>query len=325
MTAAGLNVCAGIDAGSSCSKLAYSDNLGTRLIARSDGTDFLTLREEAEIFFGEPVFSCVIALHDDMTSRQREAIRRKAETSGFRDVNIIGEYEAVSLALDDERRTLVCDFGASRCNFVVIEGEEVSENVTVDVSGDMFDKVFAEYLCERRMQKRADTEILSEAKRIKHILSEDESRLWHNVTVYREDFTRLIYFPVKRASHTLHRLIRVWKPERVILTGGCAKIPLVRELFTGAEIIDDVIVKGASLKGLMLSKQEARRNIADSVSRMRALRAEILRIEDGLTRSQKDRLYVMFRQAEGINDAGIIMLMENLIREIETVQADKGA
>ena len=53
---AGLNVCAGIDAGSSCSKLAYSDNLGTRILARSDGQDFMTLREEAEIFFDEPVF-----------------------------------------------------------------------------------------------------------------------------------------------------------------------------------------------------------------------------------------------------------------------------
>ncbi|MBQ7169652.1 MAG: hypothetical protein IJR63_07125 [Synergistaceae bacterium] len=316
---AGLNVCAGIDAGSSCSKLAYSDNLGTRILARSDGQDFMTLREEAEIFFDEPVFSCVIAVHDDIPSRQRDAVRLKAETSGFRDVNIIGQYEAVSLGLADERRTLVCDFGASGCGFAVLEGDEVLESAATDVGGNMLVKLFADCLSERRMMKKADAEIMSEAKRIMHILSDDESRLWHNVTVYREDFTRLAYFPVKRASHTLHRLIRVWKPERVILTGGCAKIPLVQEFFREAEIIDDLIVRGASLKGLMLLKQETRKNIADSVSRARALRAEILRIEDGLTRSQKDRLYVMFRQAEGMNDAGIITLMENLIREIRNV------
>ncbi len=317
MTAAGLNVFAGIDAGSSCSKLGYSDNLGTRIIARSDGQDFLTLREEAEIFFDEPVFSCVIAVHDDMPSRQREALRVNAVNSGFRDTEIISQHEALTLGLNDETRTLICDFGASRCDFVLVEAGEVIDCDSVDVCGDMFDKIFAGYLCELKLMKKIDDVILSEAKRIKHILSNEDSRLWHNVNILRDDFERLIYFPVKRASHTLHRFMRVFSPERVILTGGCAKIPLVRELFTGSEVVDDVIVKGASLKGLSLSKQEARKNIADSVSRIRALRAEILRIEDGLTRSQKDKLYILFRQAEGINDSGIITMMENLIREIK--------
>ena len=70
------------------------------------------------------------------------------------------------------------------------------------------------------------------------------------------------------------------------------------------------------MKALALTKQEARKNIADSVSRMRELRAELLSIEEGLNRQQKDRLYTLFRQAEGMNDAGIITLMESLIREI---------
>ena len=39
-------------------------------------------------------------------------------------------------------------------------------------------------------------------------------------------------------------------------------------------------------------------------------------LEEKLTRRQKDRVYAMFRQAEGINDTGIIALMENLIRDI---------
>ncbi|MBR4196681.1 MAG: hypothetical protein IKQ95_08235 [Synergistaceae bacterium] len=318
MTAPGLSVFAGIDAGSSCSKLAYSDNLGTRVLSRADGADFMTLREDAEIFFGEPVYSCVVAVHDDMPRRQRETLRSKAVSAGFRDVNIIGQYEALSLSLADSGRILACDFGASGCKFAVLEGEEVLESVNVDAGGEMFGRIFAEYLCERRLLKKVTPEIMSEAKRIMHILSENESRLWHNMNICRDDFARLIYFPVKRASHTFRRLLRVWKPERAILTGGCAKIPLVREFFPEAEIIDDVIVKGAALKGLSLSKQEARKNIADSVSRLRALRAEILRIEDGLTRSQKDRVYTLFRQAEGFfaNDAGIITMMENLIREI---------
>ena len=317
MTAAGLNVCAGIDAGSECSKLAYSDNLGTRILARSEGLDFLTLREEAEIFFDEPLFSCIIAVKDDMPLRQREAVRLKAVSAGFRDADIIGQFEAMILALNDESRILVCDFGASRCDFVVIDDNEVIDNDSCDVGGIMFDKIFAEYLRELRTLKKVDDSLMSEAKRIKHILSNEESRLWHNATILRDDLERLIYFPVKRASHTLCRFMRVFRPERLILTGGCANIPLVREFFTGAEIIDDIVAKGAALKGLAISKQEAKRNIADNAARIRTLRGEILRIEDGLTRSQKDKLYILFRQAEGINDAGIITMMENLIREIK--------
>ena len=319
MAAAGLNVCVGIDAGSSCSKLAYSDNLGTRIIAGSDGFDFLALREEAEIFFDEPVFSCVIAVNDDTPSRQRENLRAKAVSSGFRDVEMMGGFEAMSLGLGNEVRTLACDFGASSCRMTVIEVGEVLENAAVDVGGDFLDKNFAEYLTERKLMKKTDDSILREAKRLKHILSENESRLWHNMEILREDFTRLAYFQILRASHTADRLRRVWKPERFVITGGGAKIPIVQEIFKGAEIVDNIIVKGASMKALMLTKQEARKNIADTVSRMRELRAEILRIEEGLTRSQKDRLYILFRQAEGMNDSGIITLMENLIREIRNV------
>ena len=316
MAAAGLNVCAGIDAGQAFSKIAYSDNLGTRVIASAEGYDFLTLREEAEIFFDEPVFSCVIAVKDGMASRQRMKLKSDAEAAGFTNVEMIGGCEAVSLGLKDEARTLVCDFGAEACRFWVLENGEILDEDSADVGGNMFDKVFAGYLAERRLMKKADDNILREARRLKHILSTDESRLWHNMTIYRDDFTRLIRFPVMRASRTARRLMRVWKPERFVLTGGCAEIPLVREIFHEAEIIGGLTVKGASLKALALTKQEARRNIADSVSRMRELRTEMLRIEDGLTRSQKDRLYVLFRQAEGINDSGIITLMENLIREI---------
>ena len=229
-------------------------------------------------------------------------------------MNITGQFEAMTFGLNDGSRILVCDFGASRCDFVFLADGEIVDYDSCDVGGDMFDKIFAEYLCELRRLKKVDDSLMSESKRIKHILSDDESRLWHNMTIQREDFERLIYFPVKRASHTLCRFMRVFRPVRLILTGGCAKIPLVREFFTVAEIIDDLIAKGASLKGLSLSKQEAKKSIADNVSRIKTLRAEILRIEDGLTRSQKDKLYILFRQAEGINDSGIITMMENLIR-----------
>ena len=317
MTAANLNVCVGIDAGSACSKLAYSDNLGTRILAEVDGFDAVALREEAEIFFDEPVYSCVIAANEAMNSRQREKLRTSAILSGFRDVEIIGSDEAMILGLGEDSRTLVSDLGASRSSFSVLEDGEILESVECDVCGNMFDKIFADYLAERKMLKKTDENILREARRIKHILSEKPSRLWHNVNIFREDFERLIYFPVKRASHTFNRLRKVWKPERIILTGGCAKIPVVREFFADAEILEGLIARGASLQALSMTKQEARKNISDNASRIREIRAEILGLGELLTRAQKDRLYVMFRQAEGANDSGIISMMENLVREIK--------
>ena len=92
---------------------------------------------------------------------------------------------------------------------------------------------------------------------------------------------------------------------------------MVREVFGNAEITGGLIVRGASLRALALTKKETRRNIADNISRMKGLRADILGIEEKLTRSQKDRLYVLFRQVEGMNDAGMTSLLEGLVREIK--------
>ncbi|MBQ6113003.1 MAG: hypothetical protein IJL10_01945, partial [Synergistaceae bacterium] len=119
------NVNVGIDAGSVCSKLAYSDKLGTRILADAEGFDAVSLREEAEIFFDEPVYSCVIAVNEAMNSRQRDKLRTSAILSGFRDVEIIGSDEAIILGLCDSARTLVCDFGASKSSFRIIEDGEV--------------------------------------------------------------------------------------------------------------------------------------------------------------------------------------------------------
>ena len=322
MTALNLNVNVnvGIDAGSVCSKLAYSDKLGTRILADAEGFDAVSLREEAEIFFDEPVYSCVIAVNETINSRQRDKLKTSAILSGFRDVEIIGSDEAIILGLCDSARTLVCDLGASKSSFRIIEDGEVLESVEADVCGDMFDRIFAEYLAERKLIKKADKKIFSEARRIKHILSESNSRLWHNVNIFREDFERLIYFPVKRASHTFNRIKKIWKPVKIILTGGCANIPIVKEFFNGSEILEGLIAKGASLRALSITKQGTRAwkdDISNNASRVRELRAEILGIEELLTRAQKDRLYVMFRQAESSNDPGIISIIENLVREIK--------
>ncbi len=313
---AGLNVYA-IDAGTDTSKLGYSDNLSTRIIARLDGFDPLSLREEAEIFCDEPVFSCVAAVNP---GTHHENIRAKILASGFTEAEIIPAHEALITALNYPGKVLVYDFGASGSRLVVLEGHEVLESVIIpDVCGSGFDKAFAEYLAERRLLRSVNEAVIREARRIKHVLSEDEVLKWHGLEILRSDFERLIHFSVKRARHTADRLLRVHRPERFILTGGCVKIPAVRKIFADMkpEIQEDVIITGASLKARSVGRAARKTvNRTDTASKLKELRAGMIELEDKLTRKQKDRLYVLFRQAEGINDSGIIAIMENLIRDI---------
>lgn len=309
-----LSAYVGIDAGSSCSKLGYSDNLSTRVIARLDGFDATALREESEIFFDEPVYSCVIAANPGVN------LRASAELSGFRDIEIITSHEAIITALNYHGRALVYDFGASRSEFVVLNSHEVIECVNVpDVCGNNFDQVFADYLADRRLTDNPD---LREAKRIKHVLSTEENIMWHGINIFREDFTRLVRFSIKRAVHVADRLSRVHKPERFILSGGGVNIPEVINAFADMtpEIAPDLIVTGSSQIARTLSR-DARKNTkpADTAPRLRELRAGIIELEERLTRAQKDRIYMLFRQAEGSNDAGLIAILQNMIYEIKAI------
>lgn len=327
---AGLNVCVGIDAGTKTSKLGYSDNISTRIIASLEGFDINALREEAEIFFDEPVFSCVIAIPENYSRRQREDILFSAKSNGFTETEIITCYEAMCLAVseDENKNILVCDMGASKTEFVILNHEEIIANEIIDdVCGDSFDKTFAEYIADLRLIDSVDEKILREAMRIKHVLSEHEKLTWHDRTITRDDFERLIYFPVKRLTHSVDMLMRVHKPVKIIMTGGNCNIPLVRKIFAGIspdiqpEFDLNLIVRGASLKALTLSKENRHNARADISSRLQELRAGIIELEDLLTRSQEDRLYSMFRQAEGMKDSGSITLMENLIREIKNASS----
>ena len=306
----GLSVCAGIDAGSYESKLAYSDELSTRIIARLEGFDLRGLREECEAFFDEPVFSCVVA------SDQRV----RSEGTGFDDVYVIAQSEAAILGLGRDGKSVVYDLGASGCRIYAISSREVMESIKVDdVCGNMFDAEFAEYLAERYGFEKVD---LRDARRIKHELTNEESTVWHELRIYRYELERIIHFPVKRTARILQRLCRVCKPEGVILTGGSVKTPEVWKVLAEVsgitpEYRGNLMVEGAALRARELQKgsRQTSRKI-DAGAKLRELRAGMLALEDKLTRRQKDKVYALFRQAEGINDAGIISLMEGLIREI---------
>lgn len=324
---AGFHVRVGIDAGTRTSKLGYTDNLSTRIITSLEGFDINALREEAEVFFDEPVFSCVIAIPEGYSRRQREDILFGAKSKGFNEIEIITAYDAMRLVIPDDELVLVCDMGASKTDFVILNHNDVLEHESVDdVCGNSFDRNFAEYLADLRLTA-PDESILREAMRIKRVLSEREIMTWHEREITRYDFEKLIYFPVKRLSHIADKFMRIYKPKRIIMTGGTCNIPLVRRIFAGIspeiqpEFDMNLIVKGAALKAFTLSKESIHTTRTNTASRIQEIRAGIIELEEKLTRSQKDRLYAMFKQAEGFNDSGSIALMENLIREIKNASS----
>ncbi len=326
---AGSNVCVGIDAGTKTSKLAYSDSLSTRIIATLEGFDVNALREEAEVFFDEPVFSCVIAIPETFSRRQREDIMFNAKSKGFSgETELITSHEAMRLILPEDENILICDMGASKTDFVFLNhGDILFTELLDDISGDSFDKTFAEYIADLRLITVIDEAILREAMRIKHVLSERDSLRWHEREITRDDFERLIYFQIKRASHTADKLLRVYKPDRFIMTGGVCNVPLVRKIFAGIspdiqpEFDMNIIVKGAAEKARSLSKESRHNAKLNTTAKLQELRAGIIEVEDMLTRSQKDRLYAMFKQTEGMNDSGSMTLMENLIRDIKNASS----
>lgn len=326
---AGFHVYVGIDAGTRTSKLGYSDSLSTRIIACLEGFDINALREEAEVFFDEPVFSCVIAVPESFSRKQREDVMFSAKANGYSgEVEIITAHDAMRSALPDDKNILVCDMGASKTEFVVMNRNEVLANESVnDVCGNSFDNAFSEYLADLRLIDAIDANLMREAMRIKRVLSEREIMTWHNREIIRDDFERLIYFPVKRLSHVADKFMRIHKPKRIIMTGGTCNIPLVRRIFAGispeiqTEFDLNLIVKGAALKARSQSKESLKNAKLNMSEKIKELRAGIIELEERLTRNQKDRLYAMFKQAEGLNDSGSIALMENLIREIKNASS----
>ena len=331
MADSNVSISIGIDAGSKTSKAAYSDSSGTRIAAKLEGFDVNALREESEIKLDGIITSCVIALPDDYTKRQHEDIFNTAKRSGFENIDLISEYEAMNWAIDLESQTcaLICDFGASRINLAVIGSDElIDSEIISDFNGNECDKYFASWLSERFILNLIDEKLLRQrAEQIKFTLSVSDSLTWRGIDIQREDFERLIYFPVRRITHHARKFMRIYKPDKFILSGGMSSVPLIRKLFTEAlnispEINADLIAKGAALKAREYYESESDsitgHNHDELAGRLRELKSEIIELEANLTRSQRDRLYLLFRQAEGINDSKIITLMEGLINELKS-------
>lgn len=314
-----------IDAGSYSAKIAGEN----KFIASVPGRDLLKIREESEIFFDEPIFSCVAALPGDFDRRQRENFIFEAKRAGFKNIEIISSHDAMLSGLDDkdrEQTILIYDFGFSKSEIIFFDGGEIIDSEIIkDVSGETFDKIFASWLSERfTLNLINEKELLTRAENFKRELSSKDSMTWRGVEIGREDFERLIYFSVRRASHTAERFVNCYDPDKFIMTGGSCEIPVVKKIFRDLfpKIIFDesLIVSGTAKKATSLSSKREESKKLDNKAKLSEIRGALMTLEDLLTRKQKDRLYGLFRQIETLseNSPALIKLLENLVGEIRS-------
>ena len=214
------------------------------------------LREDAEAYLNEFIYSCVITVPACFNSLRRSLVLYAAREAGFSgDVKILNEPTAAALSIGSkEGRYLVLDFGAGTADISVVEMESnvwhILESVgTSDIGGYDFDILLAEWLIERSglywiKENVKDLDIWnlfrSQAEKVKIALSSyDRYELLpfiamreniEPIMIEREDFNRLIRFHIKRIVNWVKMLWEAYKPQKLLLVGGSSKIPLLRQM-----------------------------------------------------------------------------------------------
>lgn len=219
----------GIDFGSKNIRAALIGRSGESSIPASTPNSFKILREDAEVFTGDFVDSCVIAVSPGMSEQKRSEVEKYARESGFNEIYIITSHKAVLFDFEKKTPSLVVNFG-SNVEVSFSDGFDIAESEMLsDVGGDEFDKIFAEWLSRRSGAIRTGQFFLPEAEKIKIALSSYESYEW-NFAITREEFERLIRFHVRRVAHVVGSMYERRKPEKLVAVGAGFKIPLVREM-----------------------------------------------------------------------------------------------
>ena len=134
--------------------------LGDRTFTPEELSSFVlrSLREDAQVYLGEPVTEAVVSVPAYFTEAQRAATKRAAALAGLRVERLVNEPSAAAVAGhisqgDEDKVCLVFDLGGGTLDVSVVERFDNVVSVTA-VSGDNhlggrdFDLVLAKGFCE---------------------------------------------------------------------------------------------------------------------------------------------------------------------------------
>lgn len=214
------------------------------------------LKEEAELYLGEPVEEAVISVPAYFNDNQRKATRDAGILAGLKVERLINEPSAAALTVCqmknvEEASYLVFDFGGGTLDVSVVDCfENVVEIASVSgdnhLGGDDFDLKIAESFCEKHgfvfdeMSASERIGLLKAAEKAKRELTQNSAALCQAeiggeeygmfltnqelVSLGKDIFER-IFEVVKRALKDSRRTMD--EIDEVILAGGSSKMPVV--------------------------------------------------------------------------------------------------
>jgi len=245
------------------------------------------LKEVAESRLESEVSKAVITVPAYFHDAQRAATKKAGEFAGLEVVRIVSEPTAAALSygldrLDESSRVAVFDLGGGTFDVSILEMKEGVFEVSATagdtrLGGDDFDEAIAEYAaacfelkwsCLEEMEK---VRYLTEARRVKHLLSEEEAASFRipftgEVEISVSDFVGILRPYLDRMEVACRRALldaelKVEALDAVVMVGGSSRIPAVKERVESiferepdlSQHPDEAIARGAAIQAGILA------------------------------------------------------------------------
>lgn len=234
-------------------------SLGKKVFTPPELSSFILrqLKEDAELYLGEPVEEAVISVPAYFDDNGRSATKLAGELAGLKVERIINEPSAAALAYkqgtDDEDMFLIFDFGGGTLDISIVDiFDSVIEIIAVagdnHLGGDDFNRAIAEYFCKENqlnysaLPSEVKAIVLKQAELCKIALStqpEAAMVLNYNNHVYTlaldnqklltvtADLFERIEKPIVKALHDAS--VSANEISEVILIGGSSHMLLVQK------------------------------------------------------------------------------------------------
>ena len=254
-----------------------------------------SVKETAESYLGEKVSQAVVSVPDFFSIRQRRAVVDAGRIAGLEVLRIISGTAAAAMACgfgkEESSKVLVYSLGGGSFSVSVVEAgdgifEVLGTNGSLALGGDDFDRRIVSYAAEQ-FRKQSGTDLLQDRialRRLKEAAERARIELSSaneayislpyiaagpkhlDVTLTRTVFNALTADLVNATMELVHKTLKdtdlnADQIDRVILAGGCTRIPAVRDAVRmavdkepfGSVNPDECAVLGAAVQGGVLN------------------------------------------------------------------------
>lgn len=245
------------------------------------------LKAIAEMRLETKVHKAVITVPAYFHDGQRAATKRAGELAGLEVVRILSEPTAAALSygldrLGEASRVAVFDLGGGTFDVSILEMREgvfevVATAGDTKLGGDDFDRALAGSAAGRlevdlsALDSLERVRWLTEARRVKHVLSDEEWAVFRlpfsgEVEVTRKDFARLMAGELDRMESSCRRAlldagVDAEDLKAVVMVGGSSRIPAVRDRVRRvfglepdlSQHPDEAIARGAAIQAGILA------------------------------------------------------------------------